>query len=226
MVNLNDLYHEEYQESIAGFGSEEIEEVISEGDEDDTDDEDNEDRYEYGTAWCPYCDARIDFFGCEHVVYNFDATNCRVDDIDNDLMEVMVYLILDNLPKYSEELSFFPSFEINHEPKDDESEEDESEEDEFDIIRRLLIGRERTEELDDFIYDIKKFILELRYQDFENILDSFHFQNPDDYCMIEILDTDNRSYCDGRAFGMAKNSQVFEPGLVPLREKYGWLEVV
>lgn len=186
-------------------------------DDDDEDDEDDEVEDEYGTGWCPYCDAKIDFFGCSHAAYNYDATNCRIDDIDSDLMETMVYLILENLPKYSDELSFFPSFEFEI--------DDDSEEDELDIFQRLIAGRERTEEMDDYIHRIKEFISDLRYQDFEDILNSFHFDNPDDYCMVEILDTDNRSYCDGRVFGMAKNANIFKSGLVPLREKYGWLGV-
>ena len=182
------------------------------------DEDDEEDEDEYGTAWCPYCDAKIDFFGCSHAVYNYDATNCSFDDIDSDLMEAMVYLILENLPKYSDELSFFPSFEFDL--------DDDSEEDELDIFQRLITVRERTEEMDDYIHRIKEYISDLRYQDFDDILYSFHFENPDDYCTVEILDTDNRSYCDGRVFGMAKNPNIFEPGLVPLREKYGWLKVV
>lgn len=192
-------------------------EVDGDLDEDDDidDDDDEEDEDEYGTAWCPYCDAKIDYFGCSHVVYDFDATNCKFQNIDNDLMELMVYLILDKLSDYTYDIEF-PEIETD----------ENSDEEEIDIIQKLLEQRKKTEVLDELIDSIKDYILELRYQEFEDILDSFHFQNSEDYCMIEILDTDNRSYCDGRVFGMAKNSKVFEPGLAPLREKYGWLEVV
>lgn len=193
--------------------NDQADEVNAEEDDKETD---NKVKFEYGTSWCPYCKAKINFLGCSHVVYDYDATNCKIDDINSDLMELIIYLILENLPKYSEEMSFFPSFEID----------DESEEDEFVVIQRLLIGRERTEELDDFIYNLKEFIFKLRYQDFDSILDPFLHENQVDYCSVEILDTDNRSYCDGRIFWMAEDPHVFEPGLAPLREKYGWLEVV
>lgn len=140
---------------------------------------DYDEKSERNFYYCPFCRRReFDPFGCDHVIYFYDATNCQVSSIDGSLEKAIITVIKEEPEKWIED----------YETEADRDDDDDIalEEDIGHIIHKYI----KPNDLDNIITN----------SELNSVLPSFQ--------IVEVADTDYRSYYMGNFYGIANKRDI------------------